>query len=149
MYNIHKDMMSVSKGVWNNNEVWEFFRAPAKRGRGFRIWESGIHDVAFSEGEMSLQGQRYDDDDDDVDDTGVDLFVCFVDDRFPALQRILSHDVFFICQKCSSSDRHYLLTDGCNSEASKPDGPRFFGLVPSKRPEHAFGKHGKRVWVYR
>ena len=38
--------------------------------------------MAFSDGEMGLQGQRYDDDDDD--DDGIDLFVCFVDDRFPA-----------------------------------------------------------------
>lgn len=39
--------------------------------------------MAFSDGEMGLQGQRYDDDDDD-DDDGIDLFVCVVDDRFPA-----------------------------------------------------------------
>ena len=39
--------------------------------------------MAFSEGEMGLQGQRYDDDDGD-DGTGIVLFGCFVNERFPA-----------------------------------------------------------------
>ena len=39
--------------------------------------------MAFSEGEMGLQGQRYYGDDDD-DDIGIDLFGCFVNERFPA-----------------------------------------------------------------
>ena len=41
--------------------------------------------MAFSEGEMDLQGQRYVvvDDDDDIG-ISIDLFVCLVDDRFPA-----------------------------------------------------------------
>lgn len=69
---------------------------------------------------------------------GIDLFVCFVDDRFPAQSRSLSHDVFFTCQKFSSSGRHYLLTVSCNCEASKPDSSRFTRLTFSKRPEHAF-----------
>ena len=53
-------MALLLDGVWNNDKIRVFLKAPARRGRGFGIWESGINDVAFSEAEMGLQGQRYD-----------------------------------------------------------------------------------------
>ena len=68
MWGVFKDMMSISDGVWNNNKI----RRLSKK--------SVIDDVAFGEGEMGLQGQRYDGDDGD----DMNSFVCFVDELSPA-----------------------------------------------------------------
>lgn len=69
MYNI--DLGNIERRDVDSGRCLEqqgtdiFLKAPARRGRGFGIGESGIDDVAFSEGEMGLQGQRYDDDGDE------------------------------------------------------------------------------------
>ena len=68
MWAVINDMMSISDGVWNNNKIRRLSK------------ESVIDDVAFSEGEMGLQGQRYDGDDGD----DMNSFVCFVDELSPA-----------------------------------------------------------------
>ena len=89
--------------------------------------------MAFIEGEIGLQGQRYADDFDFIC-----LFVLSMNGFWPR-KRVCP--MMFLLQDNNLravSGLHYLLSVGCSCTATKPVGPRFFGLAPRKRPEHTF-----------